>query len=162
MITCRTNQRVAPATSTLKIKKGRFSTFKSQLSKKTATFGFSEQNEVLVGRTAMIGTVALFGNSLPLDTLSANRQLSLLSGLSGVEIQMVTVILSALILISALSTKEVEYVTVRDDGPLQDPTISIIRPLKFFGITEFGLNESVEIFNGRIAMLAIFASLIVQ
>merc|ERR1712032_1575886 len=48
----------------------------------------------------------------------------------------------------------------RPAGSLQDPTISILNPGKFFGVSGFGFTKANELFVGRMAQLGFAASLI--
>merc|ERR1711924_441581 len=48
----------------------------------------------------------------------------------------------------------------RPKGALQDPTISILNPGKFFGIDGVGFTKANELFVGRMAQLGFAASLI--
>jgi len=48
----------------------------------------------------------------------------------------------------------------RPEGSLQDPSISILQPKKFFGISGFGFTKANELFVGRVAQLGFAFSLI--
>eukprot|EP01026_Neomeris_dumetosa_P080782 TRINITY_DN89933_c0_g1_i1.p3 TRINITY_DN89933_c0_g1~~TRINITY_DN89933_c0_g1_i1.p3 ORF type:complete len:163 (-),score=31.62 TRINITY_DN89933_c0_g1_i1:222-710(-) len=48
----------------------------------------------------------------------------------------------------------------RPKGSLQDPSISILQPKKFFGIKGFGFTKENELFVGRVAQLGFAFSLI--
>eukprot|EP01024_Parvocaulis_polyphysoides_P006033 TRINITY_DN1153_c0_g1_i10.p5 TRINITY_DN1153_c0_g1~~TRINITY_DN1153_c0_g1_i10.p5 ORF type:complete len:130 (+),score=22.16 TRINITY_DN1153_c0_g1_i10:479-868(+) len=48
----------------------------------------------------------------------------------------------------------------RPSGSLQDPSISILQPLKFFGISGFGFTKQNELFVGRVAQLGFAFALI--
>lgn len=43
---------------------------------------------------------------------------------------------------------------------MQDPSISLLQPRKFFGITRFGFTKANELFVGRVAQLGFAAALI--
>ena len=45
-------------------------------------------------------------------------------------------------------------------GALQDPSISILQPKKFFGVSGFGFSKENELFVGRLAQLGFAASLL--
>jgi hypothetical protein len=53
-----------------------------------------------------------------------------------------------------------EEVEERPKGALQDPTISILDPKRFFGTSGFGFTKENELFVGRVAQLGFAASLI--
>uniref|UniRef100_A0A7S3E5V4 Uncharacterized protein n=1 Tax=Chloropicon laureae TaxID=464258 RepID=A0A7S3E5V4_9CHLO len=48
----------------------------------------------------------------------------------------------------------------RQDGSLQDASISILNPGKFFGVNGIGFTKANELFVGRVAQLGFAASLI--
>jgi photosystem II 22kDa protein len=48
----------------------------------------------------------------------------------------------------------------RPKGSLQDPSISILQPKKFFGISGFGFTKENELFVGRMAQLGFAAALL--
>jgi photosystem II 22kDa protein len=45
-------------------------------------------------------------------------------------------------------------------GSLQDPSISILQPKKFFGVSGFGFTKENELFVGRMAQLGFAAALL--
>jgi photosystem II 22kDa protein len=53
-----------------------------------------------------------------------------------------------------------EELKSRPDGALQDPTISILQPKRFFGFSGFGFTKENELFVGRMAQLGFAAALL--
>ena len=53
-----------------------------------------------------------------------------------------------------------EELESRPKGSLQDPSISILQPKKFFGISGFGFTKENELFVGRVAQLGFAAALL--
>jgi photosystem II protein len=56
--------------------------------------------------------------------------------------------------------EERQAVQTRPKGPLQDPSISLLQPKRFFGVQGFGFSKANELFVGRAAQLGFAASLI--
>ena len=88
-------------------------------------------------------------------------------GLNGIEVDAFIAALIAFNLGAALLPtsetfvpEEQEVVAVRPKGPLQDPTISLLEPQRFFGVGGFGFTKANELFVGRAAQLGFAASLI--
>jgi hypothetical protein len=158
------SQKTSPGTLVTKskaprpVQTARFVRFQSQLSKKHVDVGFSEENETIVGRIAMIGTVALGVNAMALGTINPVEQLEVLTGLSTKDIQYLVSAIAGISTLTAFSYKPVAIETTRNPGPLQDPRIGLFDPLGFIGVDQFGLNQTVETFHGRLAMILMVTS----
>lgn len=138
-------------------RKYRFQRFTSQLSGRSVDIGFSEANEVMLGRMAMVGSAALVANASQLGSFDALEQVHALTGLDDFQVQFIVACITAASTLSALSSPPVEVQSTRLDGPFQNPAISLLQPLKFVGVDQFGFNDSVELFHGRLAMLLMAA-----
>ena len=138
---------------------GRYIRFRNQLTNKPTDIGFSETNEKTVGRLAMLGVVAVGLDAMALGTLDPAIQLERLTGLDLSDIQFLIAGIAAISAATAFSYAPMKYDSARHDGPIQDPRITLFQPLAFLGVDEFGLNDSVEVFHGRLAMLFMVASI---
>jgi photosystem II 22kDa protein len=69
-------------------------------------------------------------------------------------------LLAALLPASGKLVLPEEELESRPKGALQDPTISILQPKKFFGISGFGFTKANELFVGRMAQLGFAAALL--
>ncbi|KAL4858078.1 Photosystem II protein [Chlorella vulgaris] len=135
------------------------------VAKPTIALGFTKQNELFVGRAAMVGVAAaLVGEVLTGSGPLAQLGYEFHESVADVEIEILAVI--AFNLIAALLPAKGKFVAdevelqERPAGPLQDPTISILQPRKFFGISGFGFSKANELFVGRVAQLGFAAGLI--
>jgi len=129
------------------------------------TLGFTKSNELFVGRMAMLG----FASSLIGEILTGNgplAQFDIETGLPLFDTEPLVLGLAAFNLFAAFAPgkgkfiADVEETTSRPAGSLQDPTISILNPGKFFGVSGFGFTKANELFVGRMAQLGFAASLI--
>merc|ERR1711990_1080272 len=129
------------------------------------TLGFTKANELFVGRMAMLG----FASSLIGEILTGNgplAQFDIETGLPLFDTEPLVLGLAAFNLFAAFAPgkgkfiADVEETTTRPAGSLQDPTISILNPGKFFGVSGFGFTKANELFVGRMAQLGFAASLI--
>jgi len=128
--------------------------------------GFTKSNELFVGRLAMLGFAAsLIGEVI--TGQGALAQFGYETGLNLVEVDGLVLGLIAFNLVAAVLPasqtfvpEEQEALSTRPKGPIQDPTISILEPKKFFGITGFGFTKENELFVGRMAQLGFACSLL--
>jgi photosystem II protein len=138
---------------------------KDGLKRKEVTLGFTAENELFVGRMAMLGVAAsLIGEIL--TGKGAIGQLGLETGLPIYEVDAAILALIAFNAIAAFAPVSGKFVPEEDfsdrqKGALQDPSISILEPKKFFGFSKFGSwSKENELFVGRVAQLGFAASLI--
>merc|ERR1712176_543231 len=129
------------------------------------SLGFTKSNELFVGRMAMLGFAAsLIGEIL--TGKGALAQFDVETGLPLFDTEPLVLGLVAFNLFAAFAPgkgkfiPDVEETTARPAGSLQDPTISILNPGKFFGVSGFGFTKENELFVGRMAQLGFAASLI--
>lgn len=135
------------------------------LKKKTVSLGFTKDNELFVGRMAMIGVAAsLFGEVI--TGKGAIAQLGLETGVTNLfELDWAILFLIAFNFIAAFAPTSGKFVPEEDfsndkKGALQDPSISVTDPKQFFGFSGFGFSKANELFVGRLAQLGFAASLI--
>lgn len=134
------------------------------LKKTSFTLGFTADNEIFVGRAAMLGVAAsLIGEIL--TGQGAIGQLGLETGLPIYEIDGLILALIGFNFIAAFAPVSGKFVPEEDfsdrsKGALQDPRVSLLEPKKFFGITSFSFSAENELFVGRMAQLGFAASLI--
>lgn len=129
--------------------------------------GFTKENELFVGRAAMLG----FAFSLIGELVTGRGALAQLGyevfddklnilQIDGLVIGLIVFNLIAAILPSSGTFVPDEEVEKRPAGALQDPRVTLAEPKKFFGITRFGFTKENERFVGRVAQLGFAASLI--
>jgi photosystem II protein len=129
--------------------------------------GFTKDNELFVGRMAMLG----FAFSLIGELLTGKGALAQLGyeifddKLGIVQVDELIVGLIVLNLVCAVLPASGtfipdEEVEKRPPGPLQDPSIPIWDWKRFFGVSGFGFTKENELFVGRVAQLGFAASLI--
>merc|ERR1712087_231818 len=129
------------------------------------TLGFTKSNELFVGRMAMLGFAASLVGEI-LTGKGALAQFDIETGLPLFDTEPLVLGLAAFNLFAAFAPgkgkflPDVEETTSRPAGSLQDPTISILNPGKFFGVSGFGFTKANELFVGRMAQLGFAASLI--
>lgn len=135
------------------------------LRKAPVTLGFTKDNELFVGRAAMVGVAAsLLGEIV--SGRGALAQLGMETGLPLNEIDGFLLALIAFNFAAALAPTDGKYVQQEDfsdrsKGVLQDPSISLLQPHKFFGTSpKFGFTKRNELFVGRLAQLGFAASLL--
>jgi hypothetical protein len=138
--------------------------------------GFTPSNEVFLGRLSMLGFGSavvgefLTGGQGPLAQLGYELDLQqeqvglFLAGLIGFNL------VASLLPSSATfkqqqqeqQAKDVEEVPVqqRAEGPLQDPTITLLQPAKFFNVTNWGFTPENELFAGRLGALGMVAAMV--
>eukprot|EP01023_Acetabularia_acetabulum_P063975 TRINITY_DN8156_c0_g1_i2.p1 TRINITY_DN8156_c0_g1~~TRINITY_DN8156_c0_g1_i2.p1 ORF type:complete len:232 (-),score=42.62 TRINITY_DN8156_c0_g1_i2:239-934(-) len=147
----------APKSQKVKVQSTRSNPFK---------LGFTKDNELFVGRIAMIG----FASSLIGEVLTGKGAVSQFGYETGLGLGQVDLFLGFLIafnLVAAIlptaqtfAPEEQEAIADRKSGSLQDPRINISNPQKFFGITSFGFSKENELFVGRVAQLGFAFSII--
>lgn len=133
--------------------------------KATITLGFTKSNELFVGRLAMLGiSTAIIGETI--TGKGALGQLGLETHLSVTDVGGLILAVIAFNLAAALTpTKgtfvpDEEELSSRPAGALQDASVSLINPKKFFGVKGFGFTKANELFVGRVAQLGFAAALI--
>merc|ERR1711959_247045 len=133
------------------------------------TLGFSKSNELFVGRTAMIGfAAAVLGEVL--TGKGALAQFDIETGLPLFDTEPLILAFTAFNIFAALAgsaglttgkfVPDEEELKPRKKGALQDASVSLATPGKFFGISGFGFSKENELFVGRMAQLGFAASLI--
>ncbi|MEW5301431.1 MAG: hypothetical protein WDW36_004291 [Sanguina aurantia] len=133
---------------------------------KKPEFGFSRDNELQVGRAAMLG----FASSLLGEILTGKGALAQfgyeleINNLQQDELLVLAIVVLPPIL-SVILPKSQRFIpdtslSGRTPGSLQDPSINLTNPKQFFGITEFGWSKQNELFVGRVAQLGFAASII--
>eukprot|EP01025_Chloroclados_australasicus_P046135 TRINITY_DN5090_c0_g1_i1.p3 TRINITY_DN5090_c0_g1~~TRINITY_DN5090_c0_g1_i1.p3 ORF type:complete len:243 (+),score=31.14 TRINITY_DN5090_c0_g1_i1:114-842(+) len=133
-------------------------------SKIPITLGFTKSNELFVGRLAMVGFAAALIGEL-LTGKGALAQFGLETGIPVTDVEPLVIGLIIFNLVAALLPARGVFVPEEDEeerpaGSLQDPSISILQPLKFFGIKGFGFTKENELFVGRVAQLGFAFALI--
>jgi len=129
------------------------------------SLGFTKANELFVGRMAMLGFAASLVGEV-LTGKGALAQFDVETGLPLADTEPLVLALVAFNLFAALwpgrgkFVPNVEDMSARPKGALQDPTISLANPGKFFGISGLGFSKANELFVGRVAQLGFAASLI--
>eukprot|EP01023_Acetabularia_acetabulum_P026040 TRINITY_DN247_c1_g1_i1.p1 TRINITY_DN247_c1_g1~~TRINITY_DN247_c1_g1_i1.p1 ORF type:complete len:239 (-),score=50.36 TRINITY_DN247_c1_g1_i1:334-1050(-) len=127
------------------------------------TLGFTKSNELFVGRLAMLGFAASLIGEL-LTGKGALAQFGLETGIPISDTEPLVIGLIIFNLVAALLPAKGQFVSEEaEEGPkgsLQDPSISILQPQKFFGISGFGFTKANELFVGRVAQLGFAFSLI--
>lgn len=126
--------------------------------------GFTPSNEVLLGRLSMLG----FGSAVIGEFLSGQGPLAQLGYELGLQQEQVGIFLAGLIgfnLIASLlpnsaTFKQQPQQQERAAGPLQDPTITLLQPAKFFNVTNWGFTPQNELFAGRLAALGMVAAIV--
>jgi len=129
------------------------------------SLGFTKSNELFVGRMAMLGFAAsLIGEIL--TGKGALAQFDVETGLPLFDTEPLVLGLAAFNLFAAFAPGKGKFIPdaeeseERPKGALQDPTISILNPGKFLGISGVGFTKANELFVGRMAQLGFAASLI--
>nr|DAA05917.1 TPA_inf: chloroplast photosystem II 22 kDa PsbS protein precursor psbS [Acetabularia acetabulum] len=142
--------------------------FDVQIGKDTSvpvTLGFTKSNELFVGRLAMIGFASAIIGEL-LTGKGALAQFGLETGIPITDTEPLVIGLVIFNLVAALLPAKGVFVPSdeeeeeRPKGSLQDPSISILQPLKFLGISGFGFTKANELFVGRVAQLGFAFALI--
>jgi len=129
------------------------------------SLGFTKSNELFVGRMAMLGFAAsLLGEIL--TGRGALAQFDLETGLPLFDTEPLVLGLIAFNLFAAFAPGKGKFIpdmeesSSRKKGALQDPSISLATPGKFFGVSRVGFTKENELFVGRVAQLGFAASLI--
>merc|ERR1719390_299008 len=129
------------------------------------SLGFTKSNELFVGRMAMLGFAAsLIGEIL--TGKGALAQFDVETGLPLFDTEPLVLGLIAFNLFAAFAPGKGKFIpdaeegASRKAGSLQDPSISLATPGKFFGISGPGFTKENELFVGRVAQLGFAASLI--
>jgi len=129
------------------------------------SLGFTKSNELFVGRMAMLGFAAsLIGEIL--TGKGALAQFDVETGLPLFDTEPLVLGLVAFNLFAAFAPGKGKFIPDQEElssrrkGALQDPTISLATPGKFFGIDGVGFTKANELFVGRVAQLGFAASLI--
>ncbi|KAJ9506414.1 hypothetical protein QJQ45_004915 [Haematococcus lacustris] len=130
--------------------------------------GFTKENELFVGRAAMLG----FALSLIGELLTGKGALAQLGyeifddkvnmlQVDELVVGLILFNLVAAVLPASGTFVPDEEVAQRPKGALQDPRVSLANPARFFGISgSFGFTKENELFVGRVAQLGFAASLI--
>jgi photosystem II protein len=154
------------ATTKQQVQKNGTTSTKKQGAKYPFQLGFTKENELFVGRLAMLG----FAFSLIGELLTGRGALSQLGyevfddKLNIVQIDELVVGLILFNLVCAILPASGTFVPDEEVearvGPLQDPRIYPTDVKRFFGVSEFGFTKENELFVGRMAQLGFAASLI--
>merc|ERR1712087_710556 len=124
------------------------------------TLGFSKANELFVGRTAMIGfAAAVLGEVLTGKGALAQFDTEPLI-LAFTAFNIFAALAGSAGLTTGKFVPDEEELKPRKKGALQDASVSLATPGKFFGISGFGFSKENELFVGRMAQLGFAASLI--
>lgn len=128
----------------------------------TAGGGLTRRNEILVGRTAMIGFVAsLVGEVVTGKGIMG--QLGVETHLESWEVQAAIAGLMAFNVVVALANPVDALANNPHEGSLQDPRVSLLDPVRFFGVSRvFGWTPKNELFNGRMAQIGFLASILTE
>jgi photosystem II 22kDa protein len=143
--------------------------FQVRLGKDTTvpvTLGFTKSNELFVGRMAMLGfAAATLG-----EVITGKGALAQFNIETGVPITDIDGVVAAIVVFNIFAAllpakgklvlPEEDVVDNRPKGSLQDPSISMLQPKKFFGFSGFGFTKANELFVGRMAQLGFAFSLI--
>eukprot|EP00879_Flechtneria_rotunda_P023443 GHRR01024796.1.p1 GENE.GHRR01024796.1~~GHRR01024796.1.p1 ORF type:complete len:272 (+),score=62.74 GHRR01024796.1:646-1461(+) len=125
--------------------------------------GFTRNNEVFVGRLAMVGFAAsvvgeaLSGGAGPLAQLGYDF---------GLPQYQVGLSLAGLVGFNAIAACLPNSATFKPEaasdetGPIRDPTITIFDIKRFFGVTNWGFTAQNELFAGRMAQLGFVAAIL--
>merc|ERR1712087_392357 len=129
------------------------------------SLGFTKSNELFVGRMAMLGFAAsLIGEIL--TGKGALAQFDVETGLPLFDTEPLVLGLIAFNLFAAFAPGKGKFIPDQEEsasrsaGSLQDPSISLATPGKFFGVSGVGFTKENELFVGRVAQLGFAASLI--
>lgn len=143
--------------------------FDVRLGKKTTvpiTLGFTKSNELFVGRLAMLGFAAAVLGEI-ITGKGALAQFNIETGVPITDIDGLVAGIAIFNLVAALLPAkgrlvldEEEVADNRKPGSLQDPSVSLLQPKKFFGFSGFGFTKDNELFVGRMAQLGFAAALI--
>jgi len=130
------------------------------------TLGFTKSNELFVGRVAMLGFAAAVLGEI-VTGKGALAQFNIETGVPITDIDgFVAAIVAFNFFAALLPAKgrlvlpEEEVKSTRKAGALQDPSISVLQPKKFFGFSGFGFTKDNELFVGRMAQLGFASALI--
>lgn len=126
--------------------------------------GFTPSNEVLLGRLSMLG----FGSAVVGEFLSGQGPLAQLGYELGLQQEQVGIFLAGLIGFNLVASLLPNSATFKQQpqqqdfaaGPLQDPTITLLQPAKFFNVTNWGFTPQNELFAGRLAALGMVAAIV--
>lgn len=130
--------------------------------------GFTTDNEVFVGRVAMLGVAASIVGEVTTNQ-GPIAQFCQETGLTTGQVDWLIAGLVAFNLVSALlpssptfSQQEKDKINDRPIGPLQDPKITVFDP-RFYGISgNFGFTRENELFVGRLAQVGFAAALVFE
>jgi len=129
--------------------------------------GFTKENELFVGRAAMLGfAFSLIGELLTGKGALAQLGYEIFDDKLNIEqVDGLVLGLIAFNLIAAILPASGTFVKDEEEeepvkGSLQDPRKSLLKPFDFFGVKGFGFTKENELFVGRMAQLGFAASLI--
>jgi photosystem II protein len=130
--------------------------------------GFTEDNEIFVGRVAMLGVAASIVGEITTG-LGPIAQFSAETGLNQGQVDYLVAGLVIFNMVNALlpssrtfSQDEQEKISTRPVGPMQDPNITIFDK-QFYGISgRFGFTRENELFVGRLAQVGFAAALVFE
>ena len=128
---------------------------------KKQIFGFSKNNELFVGRLAMLGFASSLVGEL-LTTKGPLAQFNLESGVPLQDAEPLVLFLIAFNLFGAIAPTKGTFVPA-DEADFDTEPAANKGPLEFLGLNKdrpFGLTKENEIFVGRMAQLGFAASLI--
>lgn len=132
------------------------------------TIGFTVNNEVFVGRIAMLGVAA----SVVGEGLTNQGPIAQFCGETGFSLDQVQWLVAGLVVFNLVNgllpnsrtfdESEKEKTSGRPTGPLQNPNIPVYDP-RFWGISgRFGFTRENELFVGRLAQVGFASALVFE
>jgi photosystem II protein len=132
--------------------------------------GWTRDNEVFLSRLSMLGFAGTaVGEYLSVTGAGPLAQLGYLSGLEQGQVGLFLAgligfnLLASVLPNSGTFNKAGAGSAAAEDGavgPLQDPTITLLQPAKFFSVTNWGFTPQNELFAGRVSLLGWVAALL--
>lgn len=130
--------------------------------------GFTEDNEVFVGRVAMLGVAASIVGEVTTG-LGPIAQFTAETGITQGQVDWLVAGLVAFNMVSALlpssrtfAPEEQAKIATRPLGPMQDPNITVFDK-RFYGISgRFGFTKENELFVGRLAQIGFASALVFE
>lgn len=135
---------------------------------KKVGLGFTVDNEVFVGRIAMLGVASSIAGEV-LTSKGPIAQFAAETSFTPEQVQLLVLGIAAFNLVNGLSPWSLTYqeeqqneTNKRPDGPIQNPTITMLDK-RFYGISgKFGFTRENELFVGRLAQVGFASALIFE